>query len=243
VGEKVVCVRLREKGMGRKLACILLAGCLGGMGIASQYWVAYEGNDFPENQGWERAISSQYGGAQRSIETDAFGNNYLVIDSLASQMIYDFAEMDRPINPTQPGERFICEWRLLMAEQYGYREGAVGIAPDQYGILGFGYTRNEIVSETEGWSLPIAPGMFHTYRLESYDMINYELWIDDVCARSGTWYLNSLNRSFINFGDGTQGGQTRSVEKWDYFRFGVVPEPGCAMLLIMACVCGGRRHR
>lgn len=229
--------------MGCRLVCVLFVGAVVGLAPASQYWVAYEGNDFPENQGWERAVSSQYGGAQRSIETDEYGNNYLVIDSLASQMIYDFAEMDRPINPTEPGERFICEWRLLIPEFYGYRQSAVGIAPDQYGILGFSYTYDDVIGSTEEWSLPIDPGVFHTYRLESYDMVSYQLWIDGAFAKSGTWYLNSLNRSFVNFGDGTQGGQTRSLEKWDYFRFGVVPEPGCAMLLIIACVCGGRRHR
>ena len=37
--------------------------------LAEQYWIAYEGDDFPENEGWTRTISA--GGAERWIEDGA----------------------------------------------------------------------------------------------------------------------------------------------------------------------------
>ena len=223
------------------LACGVLIAALSPLALATPYWVAFEGDTMPEEQpGWVRHWSGQYGGAQRWIETDPDGNNYLVIDSLASQMIYDFAEMDRPLNPTNPGEIFICEWKLLVAEHYGYRQEAVAIAPDQYGILGFGYTYTEIRGLEEGWSLPITPGVFHTYRVQSLDLVSYDLFIDDAFVRSGACYLNSLNQSFVAFGDGTQGAGSRSLSKWDFVRFGVVvPEPNAFLtrILLGTCAC------
>jgi hypothetical protein len=190
---------------------------------ATPYYVGFEGDCMPEEMpGWQRSYSTQYGGAQRSVETDEQGNHYLVIDSLASQMIYDFAEMDRPINPTVSGERFFCEWRSLIAEHYGYRQSATGVAPDQRGTLAFGYDYDHLYSSREGWSISIEPGVFHDYRVESTDMVDYQLWIDGEPILSGYWDLNSLNQSFVTFGDGTSGGGSRSLVKWDYYRFGVV---------------------
>ena len=70
---------------------------------AEQYWIAYEGNDSPENEGWERTFCDPngvvgQGGAIRTIEDGA-----LVLDSRESVMIVDFYQMWRPIS-VEPGE-------------------------------------------------------------------------------------------------------------------------------------------
>ena len=36
---------------------------------AEPYWISYDGNDFPENEGWTRVLNE--GGAERSIEDGA----------------------------------------------------------------------------------------------------------------------------------------------------------------------------
>lgn len=54
-------------------------------------------------------------------------------------------------------------------------------------------------------------------------MIHYRLWIDGQFARAGTWDLNSLNRSFVVWGDGGQFGGALSMAHWSYVRFGTLP--------------------
>jgi hypothetical protein len=219
-----------------------LAGYLAGTSVASQYWVAYEGNDVPENFGWEHHVSSQYGGADRQIQTDELGNSYLVIDSRANQMIYDFCQYHRALDP-EAGELFVATWRLRIDEAYGYYDTGLGIAPDGGSSLGLGYYIDHIVSSREGWSLPFTAGQFHTYRIESTNMVNYRFWLDDQRARDGVWDLNSLNRSFVDFGDVGQGSGARSLAEWDYLRFGVVPECDSAVFLAALFVCQGGKHR
>ena len=199
---------------------------------ASPYWIAYEGDDFPENQGWVRNYGDengpQQGGSVRTLQDGVLG-----INSLRNPMIYDFYEMDRSINPG-PGETFVATWRMRVAEAYGFGDVGVAIAPDTPAILGFGWYYDRMVGTTETWSIPITPGVFHTYEIRSTDMLNYNLWIDATFARSGLWDTNSINHEFINFGDGHHGGNAVSSSEWDYFGFGVVPEP--SEITLFACV-------
>jgi hypothetical protein len=226
--------------MKRHLSFVIL-GLLAGVASANQYYVGFEGDCMPETlPGWERHLGG--GGANRYIESDPNGNNYLVIDSLASQMIYDFCRMTRQMDP-DPGELFIAEWRLAVTQQYGYYDPGVTFAPDGAGTLSFKYYLDHMVSTYEGWSHPIEPVVFHTYRLQSWDMANYQLWIDGELVRNGWWDLGGVNWSFATFGDGTQGGQARSLAKWDYFRFGVVPEPDSVILILLVCVCAAAHRR
>lgn len=205
---------------------LLLAAC-GTEAIASPYWVAYEGDDFPENVGWTR-YNFGVGPAERSITDGVF-----TIDSRASFQISDFYQIDRQLNPS-PGEHFIAEWRLriLSNEPATIGDAGVVIARDGEGTLAFQIGVDRITSSRENWSHPIDPLIFHTYRLESADMVQYQLWIDSSPVHTGTWDLNSLNASFFNFGDGVRG--ARSLQEWDFVRFGVVPEPNSGL----ACATG-----
>ncbi len=198
------------------MIAFLAAGLCGCLATAEPYWVAYEADDglFPEEVGWERHFGG--GGAQRCFEDGA-----LVIDSLADQMIYDFYEIDRPVDPG-PAETFVATWTLLVAEHYGYWQSCLAISRDHDGILGFWYTADSVRSSFEGWTLPIAPGGFHTYRIESADMVTYTFWVDDQYALSGTWYDIPGTDSYAGFGDGSHGGGERSLTKWSYFAFGTL---------------------
>lgn len=209
---------MNGSGMVR-LVATALALLAARLSAADQYWVAYEGNDFPENAGWTRYNFGD-GPAVRSIENGVF-----VLDSRASTQISDFYEIQRPLNPS-PGEVFVAEWRTRILFNDGNEDTAdagITIAPDQAGTLSFRYFVDQIRSTREGWSFPIEPLEFHTYRIESFDMEVYSLWIDGQFIRDGAWDLNSLNQSFFNFGDGVRG--ARSLTEWDYVHFGVVPEP------------------
>ena len=63
-------------------------------------------------------------------------------------------------------------------------------------------------------------------------MIHYTLSIDSAFIIHGTWDLNSLNESYVTFGDGVQGFNLGSIVEWDYVRYGVVPEP-CTYAMIL----------
>lgn len=220
------------------LVVFLLTGA--GERARAGYWVDYEASTglYAEQAGWTRHYSSTYGGALRY-----FDNGSLVIDSRADQGIYDFAEMDRLIDPG-PGETFVAEWRVRVdAHQGQHFDQAIGFARDGYGTLEFGHYPDRVASDREGWSVAIAPGEFHTYRIMSSDMIHYGLWIDDTYVRDGAWYLNSLNHSSVGWGDVGQFGAVTSMGRWNYVRFGAIPEPGTALLtLIGAACCVGRRR-
>jgi hypothetical protein len=196
---------------------------------ADQYWIAYEGNDFPEDVGWTRLYGDengpQQGGADRRLE-----DGVLHLDSLRNALIYDYYRVDRPIDP-DPGDLFVAEWRLKITESVISEDTGLVFARDDLGTLCLMYTADEMISRRENWHYPIAPYVFHTYRIESSDMIHYSLWIDSNYARDGEWDLVSLNQSFVLFGDIHYGGGATSYAEWDYFRFGTVPEPASGLLI------------
>jgi hypothetical protein len=226
--------------MYRLFALVVLLSAAS-LAYATPYSVLFEGDRMPEEvPGYVRHFGG--GGATRSIETDPNGNSSYVCDSRASGWIWDTAYYAGQINPTEPGERFWAEWRLNVVADLGYPDTGVILAADNYYELFFNYAYDHVVSyyEYEGgqyWSYPIAPGVFHAYRLESSDMVNYRLWIDGEVVRDGRWNT-SLNHSFVSFGDewcgNVPGG---ALVSWDYFRFGVVPEPKSMSLFVLVCVC------
>jgi hypothetical protein len=224
---------------------VVLARLAGSSAWASNiYSVAYEGGALPENRpGWYRAYGG--GGAIRTIETDPDdpNNHFLVINSLADQMIFDYAYCPRQMDPEGPNERFYAEWRVLISESYGAPDQSVGFASDQANQVGFSYYQDRIYDGFDGWFRAIEPGIFHTYRLESADMVSYTLWIDGEFARQAQWFEGVLY-SRASFGDGGQYGESRSLGKWDYFRFGVaiVPEPTTIFVLVGLCAGGVRRR-
>lgn len=212
----------------------LLAGGLPPTAWGAPYWVAYEGDVFPEEVGWERVVIDFTGaeppGAQRALLGDE-----LRIDGTRSPDIADFYELERSINPEE-GELFIAEWAVDvvgLTNPLGLSDVNVLIAPDQMGALAFAMFPDRIESRREGWAIDLASSGYHEYRIESLDMVSYDLWIDGVFMRSGEWDLESLNQSFVYFGDVARGAEVTSIADWDYVRFGVVPEPAALPLVLL----------
>jgi hypothetical protein len=221
---------------------ILLLGFLTAAASATPYYVGFEGDRMPEEvPGYVRHFGG--GGATRSIETDPNGNNYLVIDSLASQMIYDYAVCPRQMDPYGPEEVFGAEWRLAVVEQYGYYNDVAGFVSDGGNWVAFEYALDHVTSLGDGsWSYPISVGDFHTYRIESPDMETYRLWVDAYLVHAGAWEPGVTYAAGL-FGDPSQGAGARSLAKWDYFRFGVVPEPDSVIQILLVCVCAAAHRR
>jgi hypothetical protein len=219
----------------RMLTFVLAAlGLLVAQAGAEEYWITYEGNDLPENEGWERHWGNRQGahqgGAIRTID-----DGVLTLDTLYDEGAYDFAKLVLPGQFTPgPGETFVVEWRGMVDETLGdHYDAAVGLRSDDAWTVGFGIFTDHIVSKwDDNVSIAIAPGVFHDYRILSTDMRSYALFIDDELAHEGP-FVQRVMASSIGWGNVVSGASSRS--HWDYVRFGIVPEPcSISMFLVLS---------
>lgn len=202
---------------------------------AEQYWIAYEGDDFPENEGWTR--STMAGGAERWIE-----DGTLVLDGRADIAIGDSYSMHRPIDP-EPGELFIVRLRLRVDElSSGHSDPAFGVSSDESWSIGFRLSETRIFNIDDlSMSAAFEPGVFHLFEVMSSDMRNFELRIDGSVALAGP-FTHIITPSKVSWGDQIVG--AASLSHWDYFEFGVVPEPsGAAGLVILSMIVFGTERR
>jgi hypothetical protein len=213
-----------------------------GAAFSTPYWIDWEGDDWPEAVGYERNwgdLQGQYhgSGAVRTLQ-----DGVLTYDSLYDPGVCDFYFMDRPgqMDP-RPGEQFVMEWRLKIDVVNGADDPGVGLFSDNAWGVGFAYGVDHISSVFENYlNIPFVPYVWHDYRVVSTDMRAYDLFIDDVLVRHGA-FGQTIGPSEVTFGDGSQ--SASSLHHWDYFRFGVVPEP-CALLSLMWVIAwrGARRR-
>jgi len=126
------------------------------------------------------------------------------------------------------GELFVMQWRLRIDEIHGPDIGVAIFSDDRWAV-GLSFEEGTVTSSFEsGVSAVFEPWVFHEFEFRSNDMQAYQLYIDGDLAMEGSFWL-SLTDSEVNWGDGVQGAS--SLSRWDYFRFGVMPEPSSALLL------------
>jgi hypothetical protein len=233
---------MEESKMTRMLCLTISLLAAGGIASAEQYWITYEGNDLPENEGWNRSWGNDDGehhgdGAYRTVE-----DGILTMDSLYDLRVYDYAYryLYGEVDPN-PGELFIAEWRMNVEENVGdHYDAVVTVASDDAWQLSFGLFPDHVESIWEDdVTLSVAPGVFHEYCVRTWDMRTYELYIDGNLVHEGTFWQGLLD-SKLAWGDGVSG--AASLAHWDYVHFGVVPEPSSALMLMTPCVCAGRRR-
>jgi hypothetical protein len=238
-----------QKGETMKNLTLLCFVCaaLGALALpagAEPYWITYEGNDLPENEGWERNWGNWDGphegdGAIRTVE-----DGILTCDTRFDTGVYDYSFVERPGSTDPgPGEMFVMEWRALIEDEVGEPswDTAAWIASDDGWQVCIGLRPHEVVSAFEHGSspIPIEPGVFHDYRLVSSGMRSYEFYIDGNLARAGGFW-RGLTESRLWWGPVTLGAS--SLSHWDYVRVGVIPEPASCFLLLLPCVMWSRRR-
>jgi hypothetical protein len=218
---------------------VLLSGSLSV--LAAPWWVNYEGNVFPEEQAWTRVHGSTP--AQRWIDDGVH-----FIDSRASNAIYDYYVMtfDHPVDP-EGGETFLLSWRLKVDEEDGpLYDHSIGVTSDEadpntFYRAGFGFREDRVLSayEPDLWA-PFEPGVFHDYEMRSSDMRTYELYIDGTRAITGP-FTEVFGPTRVSWGDTAQG--ATSLTQWDFVSFGVVPEPGGFLGVLIAAISWARCPR
>jgi hypothetical protein len=205
------------------LQAVLAVLVLAAPATATPWWVSYEGNDYPENEGWERYTHG--GGAQRSLE-----DGCLVLDTMASSEIVDDYSRDLLSLPG-PGEMFRAEWRLRVDRAPGWCDSGISVQFDNRGLVFLTYEENRIFSLGEGqWIATMAPAVFHEYALTSVDLNTYILCIDGLIAHVGR-IVAPAPESFIGWGDTGTGAGDTSLTTWDFVRYGCVPEPSAGLLV------------
>lgn len=202
--------------MTASLLAFALAFTTASIARADLFWVAYEADNLPEQSGWTRVFESP--GGIRSASAGIF-----VLNTISRPAVYDF-NFRQATAILDPGEELAFEWRVRVTGSIHDTFIQVGRGA-VYGGIGPSIGPDTVqISDTV--SLPIASGVFHSYRLVTSDMRNFRLWIDGSLAWTYapvTLYQPNIN---VLFGDWTGFATSiSSVSEWDYFRFGVVPIP------------------
>ena len=67
--------------MSRRIVLVVLGGWLVFPAAAEPFWIAYEGNDYPEHEGWERVTIG--GAAQRQLDDGG-----LILDTREGSVLF-----------------------------------------------------------------------------------------------------------------------------------------------------------
>lgn len=215
----------------------LLGGLLVALGsvpaLGAPFWIAWEGDDWPEAVGYTRSWGNwqglHQGGANRTLE-----DGVLTYDSLYDPGVWDSYYMeDFGLPELGSGEILVMEWKLKVDHAYSGGDPGVGLSSEDGWNLGYVFAEDHIRSLSEDYlQIPFAPYVWHEYRIVSSNLRTYELFIDGVLAHEGI-LEHVFPGSHAGFGDAGQNWHTGSLHQWDYFRFGIVPEPRASVLIML----------
>jgi len=206
---------------------------LAGSAAGEQFWIEYDASCglFPEECGWTRLAMA--GGAQRSLE-----DGLLTLDSSASLSIIDCYGISHPVH-LGVGESFVVEWRLRVDDVDGAAHPPVKptltVGFNGYGMGNFVYSESSLYSDYDFTWIDFDPYVFHDYSLATSDLLTYTLRIDGSIVYMGR-FTTPCYTSAVGWGDATTGAS--SLSDWSYVRFGVIPEPSGALLVISVCLAG-----
>jgi hypothetical protein len=197
------------------------------IGKSDMYWIAWEGQDWPENmnlawvRSWGNWKGPHQGGAYRTLE-----DGILTYDSLYDPGVFDWYEMHRPgaLDPG-PGEVFLVQWRLWAEQVTGYPAYDPGlyVQSDQARGLGLAFNDTSVLSVCEQKVIAyIEPGCFHDFALWSANMYDYHFDVDGQELAVGVFH-QGFSTSWLFWGDCTQG--AASLHHWRFVCFGVVVAP------------------
>ena len=210
--------------------------------------VSYEATSFPDEQNWERRETIVP--AERWLDGGWFVQYAELADPgpphLDEEDIYEYS-----LAEFAGADRFFVEWRM---ETNGPREGFPNVSPAALVVSGRGAVwyhftmADDQVRFIRDPSVPILfvdiePGVPHIYRLDLFGDEFYTWQIDGELVDYGIPEAPyPTSDSVIVFGARAAGEPITA--RWDYIRFGEVPEPASgACLLLGTAILLWRRKR
>jgi len=203
--------------------------------------ISYEGDVFPDSAGWARS-DRQYL-ADRELIDGWFVQR---ADVAVPGMPPNTPEVDeddfyrRSTVDFIGTDAFFVEWRM---ETDGPREGFPNVSPAAIVLGGYSHAfyhftiaRDQaryIDADLEVRLFDIAPDVPHVYRLELNGTTSYRWLIDGQVVFQGIPAGTYPNPdSEIVFGARAAGQPITA--RWDYIRYGVIPEPATGLMMILA---------
>lgn len=214
----------------RTIVCAVLAAAAC---QAEPYWVSWTGTDYPENQGWTRYSSDP--AAQRWLE-----DGKLFIDSRGGRWTYDECGQSRAgLMTPGPGETFEMRWRLKVDEVAGGPDPGVYVRSDDgYDVFFLFRSDSMDISCVDVFTLPLEAGLFHSFVFSSSDARTFSLSVDGGAPVSSALFDGVFTGPLVAWGDMTT---NASLAEWDYFEYGIVPEPATALCWLAPVICARRR--
>ncbi len=223
------------------LTMVVLAGFTPAFGM----YIAYEGEVFPEDDGWTVTGNPQ----DPSRYTRSISDGIFTIHATADGVATVYYERERPLT----SNNIFYEWRSRTSNNDGaslislslmrpsfWSQIILGWRADQ--ATAYFYQEAGIVS---AWTqVSLTPGEFHTFRVESNGAL-HTLYIDGVERLSDELQAPTGLNGLVKFGFLKTHDNIPTESDWDYIRVGEVPEP-CTLLLIglgVACAKRPRRPR
>ena len=173
---------------------------------------------FPEEAPWDWEWYTTGGGAQRTAT-----NGIFTVDGAGDPQIADYYVKERPGQlDAEAGELFYLEWRMrLLVPPSDDSDVRVYVSSDDGdGDIDLGVGSDHIYSYFEYRLTEVDTTEWHTYRIESTDMGDYDFFIDDQYIYTGFFDWPGITSSHVIFGDGGCG--EASSSEWSHVRFGTV---------------------
>ncbi len=127
------------------------------------------------------------------------------------------------------------QWRLRVEEISLFpNDPSVAVVSEGARMIGLAFERAR-VRTSELLYFGFEPDVFHNFEIRSHDMYSYKLRIDGVLVHNGA-FVQAVGPAFVAWGDGGYLAGSRST--WDYFRFGVIPEPATAAGVLVLGIAG-----
>ena len=226
----------------RQLAVYLMLLVVGSLpALAEEFYLRYDGDDFPENEGWERRFSDPGGQIEREIDKSLFR-----LDTRASIHLHDYYQLHSSSFDLLPGEELRMSWRMETVEtqtHYWGSDVAVVLANTEAAYAEFflapGFVREgDLPGGDPAHLYEFDVGVPHTFSFVTTDMQEYDLFVDDEFAFHGGFHgYSGSGPCMAAFGDVIDG--RSSLCEWDWLEIMVVPEPHTGLLLAL-CLLAGR---
>ncbi len=198
----------------RSIALAAVLAGTAGFAHAEPWTVTWDGNDYPENEGWYRDL---WGPPDiRTLNADGT----MTLDTRITPQLWDTYLMWRPLNPG-PGETFFLSFRVCVSEVNGYYDPGVYFKTDNFKGIDFLLAMDHVEIPFFITIAQFEPGVFHTFECLSSDMQTFRFFVDGAFTYEGTFLADSYP-PMMAWGDIVRGAS--SLATWDFLSFGVVPE-------------------